>query len=80
MKKSFNGMKAMVDEHQTWLDLVRLLKKTGAVTVRDCQSTLTEKDTDGQKVFDALRKWGAAYAELAVENPKVIKERAEHNA
>ena len=52
------------EEFVAWKRVVELLKKTGAVTEDDCKSVVTEQNTDGQKLFAAIRTWGGKLVKL----------------
>lgn len=54
------------EEHAAWLTIVELLKKTGAVSQEDCDSPVSKNSTDGQKLFNAIRKWGNKLVRLRV--------------
>lgn len=51
-------------EHEAWLNLVRWLKETGAVTESDCTSPMSDRQSKGQRLFEAIRSWGSALVEL----------------
>lgn len=50
----------MRKEYEAWLEVLALLKLTGAVTEEDCHSTKTDAPmTNGLKLFVAINEWGA---------------------
>ena len=51
-------------EWNAWRDLCERLKEAGLVTDKDLNSKVTENNTKGQKVFDAIRNWGKLFAEM----------------
>jgi tetratricopeptide (TPR) repeat protein len=52
-------------EHEAWLELCEQLQATGAVTHEDCESLATSVETPGQRLFQAIRRWGALAATVA---------------
>ena len=54
-------------EEEAWGDVVRWLKRTGAVTDVDCALPRDrEPMTPGQALFAALRRWEKAAIDLAL--------------
>jgi tetratricopeptide (TPR) repeat protein len=49
-------------EHEAWLDLVQQLEATGAVTKDDSNSLAVANETPGQRLFQAIRRWGVLAA------------------
>jgi len=61
------------NEHVEWVELCQLLLHSKAVTQKDCDSLVGERKTKGQRLFEALRRWGRLYAMLhIVETSKGI--------
>jgi len=50
--------------YEAWKKVVRLLKKTGAVTEKDCESTSQSKGTVGEQLFTAITDWGQKLVQL----------------
>ena len=55
----------MEREYALWINVVELLEKSGAVTLEDSRSPRGQSDTDGQKLYEAIRAWGESLAELS---------------
>jgi len=60
-------MKLSEYEWEKWKDLVEVLKSTKAVTEEDCSSYVSDlPETPGEMLFEAIRIWGEALANLRI--------------
>jgi len=53
-------------EWKAWQDVCRLLRENGVVTEADLQASVSANETNGAKVLNAIRKWGAANVQLEI--------------
>ena len=51
-------------EHEAWLKLCRALRATKAVTLRDLESRVGMRVTNGQIVLEEIREWGEELVRL----------------
>ena len=56
----------MHQEWDAWKELCAHMRKMGAVTDKDCHSSVRDDDTDGQKLFNLIRAWGERLVELRI--------------
>ncbi len=51
-------------EHDAWREVCAALDKSGAVTKEDLRSPKSSRDTEGQLLLAAIRRWGDCLSDL----------------
>ena len=55
------------NEYAAWTKVCKLLEKSGAVTKADLKSRRSDRNTEGQTLLHAIRRWGDGVVKLTLK-------------